>query len=639
MSQSSALPLTMESSAIAHAAPLRIVIVGHIDHGKSTLVGRLLYETNALPEGKFEQITASCEKRNMPFEWAFLMDALQAERDQNVTIDTTQIWFNSAKRRYCLIDAPGHREFVKNMVTGAANAEAAVLIVDAAEGVREQTRRHAYLLHLLGIRQVVVVINKMDAVEYAQARYDEVASEVRAYLQGLDIVPTYLLPLSAREGDNINSASAHMPWFEGVSLLDALDGCAALSAAEDLPLRLQVQDIYRFDKRRIVAGRIMSGTLRVGDEVLFSPSNYRVKVRSIEQWPDDGEPLQQAGAGQSVGITLEDQIFVERGDVASHEASAPVLTNRFDASLFWLHQQPLEQGRRYKLKIGTREITAELEEIRQVVDTETLASEPSDRIERNQMAEVRWRLRGLIAADDHAVLAQCGRFVIMHEHYIAGGGIMRLDEVMDQRVKAREVTSKHISAVEFDVTATDRQLMNGHKGGVLWFTGLSGSGKSTLARELQQRLFAHGCQVYVLDGDNIRHGLCSDLGFAPEDRSENIRRVGEVASLFADAGMIVIAAFISPYAEDRKRARTSAPDGFHTVYIEADVDTCESRDVKGLYKKARAGEIENFTGVTAPYEVPDNADLVVNTAELSIDQSVEKLMEYVQRYFIQPATK
>lgn len=613
-------------------------MVGHVDHGKSTLIGRLLYETDALPEGRYEQITASCKRRGMAFEWAFLLDALQAERDQNVTIDTTQIWFASAARRYCLIDAPGHREFVRNMITGAASAEAALLLVDAAEGLKSQTRRHAWLLHLLGIREVIVVINKMDLAAYDEARFQVLSEEMTAYLKPLGVQPRACIPVSAREGEGIAAPSAHMGWYAGPPLLEAMDALPGAVAQTDQPLRLAVQDVYRFDARRIIAGRIESGTLRAGDTLLFSPGNERAVLHGFEQWPppDEGTaPKTLASAGESVGITLEEQIFVERGQIASHEADAPLLSNLIHTRLFWMQDAPLTPGTRYRLRLATADYAVEVRSIDGVIDTDTLeAATAPQQLHKMQAGEVCFRVRGLAALDDHQALARTGRFVLFDGYRAAGGGIVMTEHTPDLRHLTRKtVKSEHISAEDFEIGREERARLNGHHAGVLWFTGLSGSGKSTLARELQKRLFAKGWQVYVLDGDNMRHGLCSDLGFSPQDRSENIRRVGEVAKLFAEAGVLVMTAFISPYVEDRRRAQAMAPGLFHTVYVRADLETCESRDVKGLYRKARAGEIRDFTGVSAPYEAPENPDLVLDTAHLSVEDAVSALQAYVEQQF------
>lgn len=611
---------------------LRIVIVGHVDHGKSTLVGRLLHDTNSLPQGKVEEIKAMSERRGMPFEYAFLMDALQAERDQGITIDTSQIWFNSDKRNYVIIDAPGHKEFLKNMITGAAQSDAALLIIDAVEGVREQSRRHGYLLHLLGIRQVAVAINKMDLVDYSQKRFDEIAREYRAYLKELGVEPTFILPVSAREGDNIVTRSGAMNWYDGPTVVGALDHFVSEPASSDLPLRLPVQDVYKFDERRIIAGRIESGRIKVGDEILFSPSNKTARVKSLEVWPSSLAAPTRLTAGYCAGMTLDEQIFVERGDTISHVENAPIETDVFRARLFWLGNEPLTIGKSYKLKLNTTEAQVQIQKIEAVIDTGDLSSAIATEVQRNQVAEVIIRARRMLALDVFNDKPATGRFVLVDDYDIAGGGIISMDGYADQRQLITQ-RSTNIVKVEHGVNGDERARMNGHRGGVIWFTGLSGAGKSTLSVELERRLFEKGYSVYVLDGDNVRFGLNANLGFSPEDRSENIRRVGEVAALFARAGMIALTAFISPYRSDRDRARAAAPEHFHEVYVQADVETCEGRDPKGLYQKARRGEIKEFTGVSAPYEVPEAPELVVDTSKHSVEECMAQLIAYVEANF------
>ena len=611
--------------------PLKLVIVGHVDHGKSTLVGRLLHETDSLPEGKADAVRAMSERRGMPMEWAFVLDALQAERDQGITIDTTQIHFSTDVRPYVVIDAPGHTEFLKNMVSGAALSDAAILVIDAKEGMREQSRRHGYILNLLGIREVMVAVNKMDLVDWSESRFQEVRQEVVDYLGGIGVTASAVIPMSARAGEGLTHAPEKMPWYAGPSILEALDALPTPKLPVELPLRLPVQDVYKFDERRIIAGRIESGRLRVGDELLFSPSNKRVKVASIETWNTADQPM-AASAGQSVGITLEDQIFVERGHVASHTDDAPVETNVFRAKLFWLGRKPLEVGRRYTLKLATSEHPVEVQSIETAIDVADLSATSADRIERNGVGEVILRARATLALDPFNHNPKTGRFVLIEDYDTVGGGIVSMEGFPDQRARF-DVTSDNIHAVEHRVTPNARAQAAGHKSGILWLTGLSGAGKSTLAIELEQQLFLKGYQTYVLDGDNIRFGLSADLGFAPEDRAENIRRVGEVAKLFADAGLLVVTAFISPYRDDRDRVRTIAPEHFHEVYVKADLAVCETRDPKGLYKKARAGEIKDFTGISAPYEEPERPEVVVDTSAASVDQSVAELMGYVEKHF------
>ena len=611
--------------------PLKIAIVGHVDHGKSTLVGRLFYDTGSLPEGKFEAIRGMCERRGMPFEWAFLMDALKAERDQGVTIDTAHIWFRTEKRRYVLIDAPGHKEFLRNMVSGAASADAALLVIDAAEGVREQSRRHGYLLHLLGVRQVAVAINKMDLVGFSQARFAEVEAEIQEYLSDIGVTPTHIIPVCAREGDLIAGRSENMAWHEGLSIVEALDRFDQPAAPTDLPLRFPVQDVYKFDQRRIIAGRVESGRLRVGDKLLFSPSNKATRVASIEAW-NVPVPVMAAGPGQSIGITLEEQIFVERGEVASLAETPPIETNVFRARIFWLSKKPLRVGTRYVMKLATARHVVEVQQIEKVIDTTDLSSADAEHVERDAVAEVVLRSRSMLALDEFVHNQRTGRFVLIADYDIVGGGIVSMEGYPDQR-QSVTVRSTNIFNVDHRVTAQGRWNANGHSSGILWLTGLSGAGKTTLALDLERQLFLKGYQVYVLDGDNIRHGLSADLAFAPQDRAENIRRVGEVAALFADAGFIVITAFISPYRADRQRARAIRPELFHEVYIKADLEVCERRDPKGLYKKARRGEIPVFTGVSAPYETPEEPELVVDTSVYDVADSVSALVGYVEKNF------
>jgi bifunctional enzyme CysN/CysC len=609
-------------------APLKITIVGHVDHGKSTLIGRLIHDAGALPAGKLELIQAMSARRGMPFEWAFLMDALQSERDQGITIDTTQIRLRHRGREIVVIDAPGHKEFLKNMITGAAAGDAAVLVIDAVEGVQEQTRRHGYLLHLLGVRQVAVVVNKMDLAAFDERRFGAVMHDIRTYLASIGVAPAHVIPISARDGDNIVEPSTRMPWYQGSSVLDALDGFAPQAAPEGLALRFPIQDVYKFDERRIFAGRIETGRLKLGDRLRFAPSGKTARVSSIEAWQVPVPPT-EAGAGRSIGVQLDEPIFVERGEIAAHVDQGPAEVREFAARLFWLGRDPLAAGKRYKLKLGTAEHHVEVASIDRVIDVSDLSAQAATEVPRNSVAEVHLRARGLMALDDFQANSRTGRFVLVDGWDIAGGGIVVLDDPAGRpRVKSTNITS-----VEHRVDLAERWAANGHKSGILWLTGLSGSGKSTLAIELEQILFRRGWQVYVLDGDNVRQGLSADLGFSPGDRAENIRRIGEVAALFARAGMLVVTAFISPYRADRERVRRMAPELFHEVFVKADLATCERRDPKGLYRKARRGEIAEFTGISAPYEAPEAPELTIHTDTLSVEGSLERLADYVTRSF------
>ena len=606
--------------------PLRVVFVGHVDHGKSTLIGRVLHDTGSLPRGKIEEIRKACAAEGMEFEFAFLLDALLEEQKQNVTIDTTEIPFRTPRRRYAIIDAPGHKEFLKNMITGASRADAAVLVIGANEGVREQSRRHAYLLSMLGIKHLIVVVNKMDLVDYSEERFREIEQDYRKFLVDLGLEAHAFIPASAKEGENVARASMKMKWYCQANVLEALDLLEPQRPDVDLPLRFCVQDVYRFDGRRIIAGRIETGTLQVGDQLVFSPANKSSIVATIERWkaPANGPAL----AGDSIGITLSEQIFVERGYVASHENETPIETNRFHADLFWIVREPLRVGRFYDLRLATQEVKCQIVSIERVMDSSTLETKTHGReqLERNEVGRLIIQTRGPLVMDNHDRIPNLGRFVIADDGKICGGGTIFGGVYTDRQV----TKSQNIFWTEGKITARARALRSDHRGAVVWFTGLSGAGKSTLAQALERDLFHRGMHTYVLDGDNIRHGLNSNLGFSPEDRVENIRRVSEVAKLMADAGAVVITAFISPYRMDRRRAREIALEGnaeFIEVFVDAPLEVCEARDPKNLYKKARAGEIREFTGIDAPYEAPEDPEIVVRTDQQTVDESVATILE------------
>ena len=606
--------------------PLRVVFVGHVDHGKSTLIGRILHDTDSLPEGKIEMVKKACAAEGMEFEFAFVLDALLEEQKQNVTIDTTEIRFKTKRRKYIIIDAPGHKEFLKNMITGASRADAAVLVIAANEGVREQSRRHAYLLSMLGIKQLIVVVNKMDLVDFSEKKFGEIEKEYRKFLGELGLEARIFVPASAKNADNVASASKKMKWHRGPSVLEALDLLEPQSADVDLPLRFCVQDVYRFDDRRIIAGRIETGKLKVGDELVFSPANKTSKVQSIEKWGGNGES--EAIAGDSIGMTLSEQIFVERGYVASHQTETPIEANRLHADVFWIVREPMRVGHLYDLRLATQEVKCEIVSINEVMDSSTLQAtkDKREQLERNEVGRLTIQTRSPLVIDNHDRIPTLGRFVIVDDGQICGGGTI-FGGVYTDRTVAK---SKNIFWVEGKITARARAARTGHRGAVVWFTGLSGAGKSTIAQAVERELFVRGMQTYVLDGDNIRHGLNSNLGFSPEDRVENIRRVSEVAKLMADSGVVAITAFISPYRMDRRRAREIALEGnaeFVEVFVDAPLEVCEARDPKNLYKKARAGEIREFTGIDAPYEPPEDAEIVVHTDRQTVNESVATILE------------
>jgi len=611
---------------------LRVVLAGHVDHGKSTLVGRLLHATGSLPDGKVEAVAQVSSRRGRAFEWAFVTDALQAERDQGVTIDASHIKLRAPGGDIVLVDAPGHREFIRNMITGAATSDAAVLVIDALEGIQEQSYRHGFLLDFVGIRQLVVVVNKMDLVAFEQARFETIRAALLEYLGALDIRATAVVPVSARDGDNIAAASANMAWYRGPTVLEALRALSAPAQPIDLPLRLPIQAVYKFDDRRILAGTVLSGRLAIGDKLLFSPSNKTATIKSIEAWNTDPPP-REAVAGQPVGITLDLPIFIERGELASHVARAPAETTAFRARLFWLSAEPLRAGQDLTLYHLTTRVPVTVQTIERVRDPGApdglgAVAGVHGPVGQDSIVDVVIRARDLIALDAYTDHRFAGRFVLVDRERVVAGGLMSMKGFADQRPTATP-KSVHIYQSKAHISPAMRAARNGHGGAVIWLTGLSGAGKSTIAHEVEQRLFERGYQVYVLDGDNVRTTLNADLGFSPEDRTENVRRLGAAASLFAEAGFIAMVAAISPYADDRARARAASRAPFHEIWVKADIAVCEQRDPKGLYKLARAGEIKNFTGVAAPYEAPAAPDLVIDTTDQEIERSVASLLDYV----------
>jgi bifunctional enzyme CysN/CysC len=603
---------------------VRIVIVGHVDHGKSTLVGRLLHETGSLPDGKLEMLKAVSARRGMPFEWSFLLDALQTERDQGITIDTTQISFRTRSRDVVLIDAPGHAEFLRNMITGAAQADAAVLIIDALEGVRDQTRRHGYLLHLLGVRQVAVVVNKMDRVDFSAARFDAISNEISAHLNSLGVTPAAVIPISARDGDGVAERTPRIQWYRGPTVVEALDSLEPARPLEQLALRLPVQAIYKFDDRRIVAGRIESGHLAAGDEIVIMPAGKVARIRSIEGWPVTPVNGVQT-AGRSVGITLDRELFVERGDIIARVGSGPRDTRRLRARVFWLHDKPLTPGATILVRLGTRETRATVVAIEKAVDPGELASVESQAIARNHVGEIDISLAHPLAADAFTENPRTGRLVIEVQGRIAGGGVVLS---VDSGQRAIPVD---IVPVDSALRPDERSARYRHRGAVVWLTGLPGSGKSTLARALESRLFGIGGSPVLLDGDTMRAGLNNDLGFSAADRSENIRRLAEVATHLARNGQIAIVAAVSPSREDRAAARRIADTAFREIYVATPAEVCESRDPKGHYAKARAGVLPSFTGIGGDYQPPANSELTIDTSARSVAEATDEIEQMLAR--------
>ena len=550
----------MKTTETKPSENLNIVIVGHVDHGKSTLLGRLYADTGSLPDGKLEKVQAICKQQGKEFEYAFLFDAFLEEQEQGITIDTARTFFMWKGRQYIIIDAPGHKEFLKNMISGAARAEAALLLIDALEGVKEQSKKHGYLLSLLGVRQFAVVVNKMDLVGYRQDVFDGIEKEYREFLGQFKAVPAQFIPVSAKLGDNIANRSQAMSWYSGPTVLNTLSAFQKETARSEQPLRLSVQDVYKFDARRIITGRITAGRLKVGDHLVFSPSNKRANIRTVEAFNIEPQPT-EGQAGQSIGITLDEQIFVERGEIASHQEHLPSVSTAFRANLFWLGKKPLEKGRKYLLRVATKEVDCEVASIHRIIDTMDLAQQQgSNSVGKNQVAELTLRTKAPVAFDLSASFEATGRFVLVDEYDIAGGGIITELVHDDQEFLREEARRRDFAWVKGEVTVEDRAQQYGHRAAIVLITGGRHTGKSFLARKLEGRLVADGRHAYLLDGENLRRGLDADL--SEEERgqtTEMARRYGEVARLLIDTGLIVVSTtnpFGPAYREASEAIRT-----------------------------------------------------------------------------------
>jgi bifunctional enzyme CysN/CysC len=603
-----ASPASVAAAAAGRRPLVRIVIVGHVDHGKSTLIGRLLYETGSLPDGKFESLKAVSARRGMPFEWSFLLDALQTERDQGITLDTSQIRFRTPSRDFVLIDAPGHAEFLRNMITGAAQADAALLIVDAAEGVRDQTRRHGYLLHLLGVRQVAVVINKMDRVDFSEQRFRDIETEISTHLINLGLTPVAVIPISARDGDGVARRTDQIGWYGGPTVVETLDSFMPARQPDELALRLPVQAVYKFDDRRIVAGRIESGRLAVGDEIVIMPSGKTARIRSIESWPEPAQAPRTASAGQSVGITLDSEIFLDRGDVVSTVAMRPKAAQHLRARVFWLHEEPLAVGATINVRIGTAEARGTIAAIEKAVDPGALSATEATAVAQNHVGEIDIVLSRPMAVDPYAVNARTGRIVLDMKGRISGGGlVLSLDPpppALSSGMGPRQPLGASLKAA---VSAQERAARSGHGGAVVWLTGAQGSRIAKLARAIERRLFERGGAPIVLDGYSLQGGLNADLGDTPADRAERVRRIAEVAAHLARSGFIVIVAAASPAAAGRAQARAIGGKGFYEIHVDA---------------AAAAGD--------AAYEAPTAPDLRLDSDRYDLETrslQIEQLLE------------
>jgi bifunctional enzyme CysN/CysC len=550
---------------------MNIVIVGHVDHGKSTVIGRLLADTHSLPEGKLEQVRADCELNSKPFEYAFLLDALKDEQAQGITIDAARVFFKSRLRPYLILDAPGHIEFLKNMITGAARAEAALLVIDAAEGVQENSRRHGYMVSLLGIRQLAVVVNKMDLVAWDEAVYDRIVREYSAFLEQVGIRPACFIPVSGRGGDNIADRSANLAWYSGPTVLDALDAFRSEPPPVERPFRMPVQDVYKFtkqgDDRRIVAGTIDSGTVRVGDDVIFYPSGKKSRVKTIEAF---NRPAQhRAEAGGAVGFTLQEQIYITRGEVATLESEPrPQVTTRLRVSLFWLGREPLVKRKDYLLKLGTARVTARLEEVLRVMDASSLeATQQRSAVQRHDVAECVLKLDRAIACDLAEDVPATSRFVLVDDFEIRGGGIVR-EALPDRQAAVRDrVLLRNYKWEPSIIQPGHRAEKYNQKAALILVTGEHESDRKGVAKGLEQKLFEDGKVVYFLGIGSVLYGVDADIGRQPENRQEHMRRLAEVANLMLDAGIILVVAAAELTQEDLEVIKTAVqPDWIETIW-------------------------------------------------------------------------
>jgi len=610
---------------------LRFITCGSVDDGKSTLIGRLLFETRQIFDDQLAALEADSKRHGTQGEavdFALLVDGLSAEREQGITIDVAYRYFASEKRKYIVADTPGHEQYTRNMVTGASTADLAILLVDARKGVLTQTRRHSYLAKLVGIRRFALAVNKMDLVDYDQAAFDAIAADYGEFAEQIGIEEWVAIPVSGLNGDNVVGRSAAMPWYKGPSVLEHFD-CVALDAAADAakPLRMAVQWVNRPNQDfRGFAGQIASGNIAPGDEVRILPSGRLTRIERIVT--ADGD-LESAIAGQSVTLTLTDEVDCSRGDVIAGASDSPEAADQFEAAIVWMDEHELIPGRGYWLKLGTQTVTATVQHPKYEVNVNTLEHLAAPTLALNAIGVAEVATDREIVFEPYAVEGSSPNRAL--------GGFILIDKLSNATVacgmlhfalrRAHNIHRQHL-----DVSRETHAAIKGQRPAVLWFTGLSGAGKSTIANLVEQKLVARGRHTFLLDGDNVRHGLNRDLGFTEADRIENIRRVGEVARLMADAGLIVMTAFISPFRAEREMARKMIPNGeFIEVFIDTPLAEAEKRDAKGLYAKARAGELRNFTGIDSPYEPPEQPEIRIDTTVMSADQAADLIVEELMK--------
>jgi len=604
---------------------LRFITCGSVDDGKSTLIGRLLYESKMIFDDQLTALEADSKTigtRGGELDFALLVDGLSAEREQGITIDVAYRFFSTETRKFIVADTPGHEQYTRNMVTGASTADLAVILIDARKGVLTQTRRHSYLVSLFGIRRVVLAINKMDLVEYSPGVFARIESDYREFAGRIGLRDITAIPLSAVHGDNVVDHGANMPWYEGPTLLDHLERVPVGGDAASRPFRLPVQWVNRPSQDfRGFAGLIVSGDVRLGDTVRVLPSGRHSQVAGI--FVGDAE-VAAATAGQSATLTLTDEIDISRGDVIAGASEPPSVADQFEATVVWMHDDPMLQGRSYLMKIGAQTTTATISPLKYKVNVNTLEHLAAKKLELNEIGVCGMELSRPIVFEPYAENRDLGGFILIDRitNTTVGAGLLHF--------ALRRSDNVHWQAL--DVNRQARARLKAQKPCVLWFTGLSGAGKSTIANLVEKHLFALGRHTYLLDGDNVRHGLNKDLGFTNADRVENIRRVAEVARLMADAGLIVLVSFISPFRAERRTARDLMAEGeFIEVFVDTPLPVAESRDPKGLYQKARRGELKNFTGVSSPYEVPENPELRIDTVELSAEAAADLVIDHLRR--------
>ncbi len=610
-----------------HKNLLRFITCGSVDDGKSTLIGRLLYESKMLFEDQLAAVEADSKRygtQGEDIDFALLVDGLAAEREQGITIDVAYRFFSTDKRKFIVADTPGHEQYTRNMVTGASTADVAILMVDARKGVLQQTKRHAYLASLIGIQHIIVAINKMDLIDYSEERFNSIVQEFEGLLEQLNLNKVTYIPLSAFKGDNITESSNHTPWYSGVSLMKYLETVEVdAQRLQKQAFRMPVQWVNRpnLDFRGF-SGMLSSGSVKPGDKLRVMPSGKESCVDRIVT--KDGD-LEKAVAGQSVTITLQDEIDISRGDILVESKQPTEVAKQFETTLVWMHEEPLLPGRTYLLKLGTKTVSATIMDVKYQVNINTMEHLAAKSLDLNAIGVCTISLDQNVAFDTYQENPDTGGFIL-------------IDRLSNNTVAAGMINfalrrSHNIVMQHVDIDKATRAKQKHQKPCVIWLTGLSGSGKSTIANLVEKKLHAMGQHTYLLDGDNVRHGLNKDLGFTDVDRVENIRRISEVAKLMVDAGLIVITAFISPFRSERYSAREMmGDDEFVEVYINTSLGVAESRDVKGLYKKARNGELKNFTGIDSPYEVPLHAECTLDTENITAEFCADKVIMYMQKY-------